>query len=75
MLTIIIITLIFLISFFIALRSMHELSINYTSIKSLKKKLVRGAIVFFEDKIIHYSNHHTHNSSSSSSEAADELSK
>ncbi|MCX7956220.1 MAG: hypothetical protein N2593_03925 [Patescibacteria group bacterium] len=48
--------LIFLISFFLALRSMNDFNIPYEIKKILNSKKIKGTIIFFKNKIKHYYN-------------------
>jgi len=53
--TITAVAFILLISFLLAARSMKDIHFSKEIEKSLRKKKIKGAIVFFKDRITHYS--------------------
>ena len=50
-----VIIILFIISFVFALRSMKDLAFSKELEEVLKKNSMKGVIVFFKDKIVHYS--------------------
>ncbi len=43
-----------LVSFLLALRSMHDMHIPKELERLISNKKIKGSIVFFKDKVIHY---------------------
>lgn len=50
------VTIIFLISLALAVRSMKDIHFPKEIEKNLRKKKIKGSIVFFKDRITHYNN-------------------
>lgn len=65
-----IILAIFVISFILALISMKDLGFGEEVRKFLKRRKIRGTIIFFKDKINHYSSKKSSYSSNSSSNSS-----
>jgi len=61
----IIIVIIFIVSFVLSLLSMKDLGFAEELKKILDRKRIRGTIVFFKNKIIHYPAKRDHSSKSS----------
>ncbi len=56
--------IIFVISFGLALRSMKDLKFGDEIEKMFKQRKIKGSIVFFQDKVEHYSSKSSSSSSS-----------
>lgn len=50
----VILTILLIISFFLALRSMKDLKFSDEIGKVIRKSKIKGTIVFFKDKVRHY---------------------
>ena len=62
----IIITILFIVAFLIALKSTSELDFGSTIEQIIQRKKIKGTIVFFKDKVVHYSPQSSDSSSPSS---------
>lgn len=61
-----IIFILFIIAFFLALKSTTDLDFGSTIENLIHRSKIKGSIVFFKDKVVHYTNHSSDSSSPSS---------
>jgi hypothetical protein len=53
----IILTILFIVSFIMAVRSMKDLKFGHEVSQMVFKKKMKGSIVFFDQKVVHYKGH------------------